>query len=136
MIARLGAATAAVLLLVACGGDDGGRWDAEVAATRDALEAGDRDAALASLEEIDADARRAHAEGEVSDEELYELTALVEQARSQLDDELPAATTTTPPTTPPETAPPAVEEGSDDDDKGEKKGKGRGGDDGDDDDDD
>ena len=75
MIARLGAATAAALLLVACGGDDGGRWDAEVAATRDALEAGDRDAALASLEEIDADARRAHAEGEVSDEELYELTS-------------------------------------------------------------
>ena len=141
MIRRLAAAIAAALLLVACGDDEAGRWDAGVEATREAVEAGDRDAALASLEEISADARQGHAEGDVSDEELFELTALVEQARAQVDDELPAPTTTTPPTTadttPPETAPPVVVEDSDDDDeKGEKKGKRRGGDDGDDDDDD
>lgn len=138
MIARLAAAIAAALLLAACGGDGDGRWDAEVAATRAALEAGDRDGALASLEEIAADAHRAHTEGDLSDEELFELTSLVEQARAQVDVELPEPTTTTPPTTadttPPETAPPVVVEDTDDDDdddKRGKRGKGRGGDDGD-----
>lgn len=142
MIARLAAATAAVLLLVACGGD-GGRYDAGVQATRDAIQAGDRDAALASLDELSADALRAFAEGDVSEEELAEVTALVEQARTQVDDELPEpTTTTTPPTTAaPTTTPAPVLDVDDDDDRGEddekpgEKGKGRGDDDGGDDDD-
>ena len=143
MIARLAAAAAAGLLLVSCGGDDGGRYDAGVQATRDAVQAGDRDAALASLDELGADALRAHADGDVSEEELAELTALVDQARAQVADELPEPTTTTTPSTTPSTttAPtttpaPAVDVADDRDDEPKKKGKGRGGDDGDDDDDD
>lgn len=144
MIARLAGAAAAGLLLVACGGDDGGRYDAGVRATRDAVQAGDRDAALASLDELSADALRAHAAGDVSEDELEELTALVEQARAQVDDELPEATTTTTTTPPTTTAPtttpaPVLEDADDDhgedDDEPGKKGKGRGGDDGGDDDD-
>ena len=40
MIARVAAASAAALLLVACGGDSTGRYDAQVAEVREAVEAG------------------------------------------------------------------------------------------------
>jgi hypothetical protein len=145
VIARLAAALAAAVLLAACGGDDGGRYDAQVDGVREAVAAGDREAALASLEELSSTAFAAHADGEVTDEELYELTGLVDTARAQLDAELPEPTTTTattittttttttaPPTTPPA---PVFADDDDDDDKGKKdKDNGRGDDDGDDDD--
>lgn len=142
MIRRLLAASAVALVLAACGGDASGRYDAQVEATRDAVRAGDREAALSSLEELAADARRAHAEGGVSDEELFELNALVDQARTQVAEQLPEPTTTTtstPTTTTAPAPPPAPPDDVDDDDGREddgrgKKGKGRGGDDGDDDD--
>lgn len=148
MIARLGLALAAGLLLVACGGDGGGRYDARVEAAREAIRTGDRGAALASLDELAADALRGRAEGEVSEAELAQVTALVEHARAQVDDELPEATTTTvtstaPPTTAVPTTEPApvsdvTEDGGDDEEddeeKGRKRGKGRGDDGGDDDD--
>ena len=138
MIARVAAALAAALLLVACGGDGDGRYDAQVDQIRQAVAAGDRDAALASLEALNADAFAAHADGDVSDEELFELTGLVEHARSQLDAELPEPTTTTTTTTAPPTTPPAPVFHDDDDDKDEKedkrkdRGNRRGDDDGDD----
>lgn len=146
MIARLAAVTTAAVLLVACGDGDGGRYDAQVDQVRQAVQAGDREAALTSLEELNGAAFAAHAEGEVSDEELFELSALIDQARAQVDAELPEPTTTTTTTT--TTTPPASvfdagssdddEEEGDDDEKEDKKknrGNGRGGDDGDDDDD-
>jgi hypothetical protein len=142
VIARLAAALAAALLLVACGGDDGGRYDAQVDQVRQAVAAGDRDAALASLDELGMGAFAAHADGHVSDEELFELTGLVEHARAQIDVELPEPTTTTTTTTAPPTTPPAPVFDTDDDDDDDKedekekknRGNGRGGDDGDDDD--
>lgn len=139
MIARLAGALAAALLLVACGGDDDGRYDAQVDQVRQAVAAGDRDAALASLDELGMGAFAAHADGHVSDEELFELTGLVEHARAQIDAELPEPTTTTTTTTAPPTTPPAPVFDTDDDDGDDEKKKkdrarGRGGDDGDDDD--
>lgn len=143
MIRRLAAAVAAALLLVACGDEDAGRYDAKVDQVRQAVEAGDREAALAGLEQLGTDGFYAHAEGEITDEEVAELARLIEHARAQVDQELPEPTTTTESTTtttaPPTTSPAPVFD--DDDDKGEKpdkknRGNGRGGDDGDDDDDD
>lgn len=147
MTRRVLAVAAAALLLVACGSDDGeGRYDAQVDQVRRAVEAGDRDAALASLEELGSSAFYAHAAGDVSDEELAELDVLLDQARARLDEELPTTTTTTaaPTTTTTTTEPPAPVfdtsdegDGDEDDEKAEKKkDRGRGGDDGDDDDDD
>lgn len=134
MISRLAAALAAALLLAACGGDTDGRYDARVDEVRRAVEAGDRETALATLDQLGAEAFAAHSEGEVSDEELAALAGLLEQARVQVDDELPEATTTTaPPTTPP--APVLDTDEDEKEDKDDKKGKGEGGDDGDDDDD-
>lgn len=142
MIARLAAAVAAAALLVACGDDADGRYDAQVAEVRQAVEAGDREAALTSLDELGTEAFQAHAAGEVTDDELAALAGLLEHARTQLDEQLPeptttaSTTTTAPPTTPP--APVFDDDERDDDDEKEgkgKKGKGRGGDDGDDDDD-
>lgn len=142
MISRLAAALAAALLLAACGGDADGRYDARVDEIRQAVESGDREAALATLDQLGAEAFAAHSEGEVSDEELTELAGLLEQARAQVDDELPEAATTTEATTtttaPPTTLPAPVFDSDEEDekeDKDDKKGKGRGGDDGDDDDD-
>ena len=146
MMARIGAAVAAALLVAACGGgDEDGRYDAGVAEVRQAVEAGDREAALASLEQLGADAFVAHSQGEVSEEELVELAGLLEQARVQVDDELPPSTTEAPTTTttaPVTTAPAAVTDVTDIDDdrdddgkKGKKdEGEGRDGDDGGDDD--
>jgi hypothetical protein len=136
VISRLAAALAAALLLAACGSDGDGRYDARVDEVRQAVEAGDREAALATLDQLGAEAFAAHAEGEVSAEELAALAGLLEQARSQLDDELPEVTTTTTTTAPP-TTPVFESDSSDEEDEDEKKkGKGRGRDDGDDDDDD
>lgn len=151
MIARIGAVVAAALLIAACGGDAEGRYDAQVDQVRDAVRAGDRDAALASLEQLGTEGLQAQSAGEVTDEELAQLADLLEQARAQLDEELPAPTTTTETTTttaPPATPPPEpafvperdhdLDEDSDGDDDGKKgkvPGKGRGGDDGGDDDD-
>ena len=142
MIRRLAAAAAAALLLVACGDDDTGRYDAQVDQVRQAVEAGDREAALAGLEQLGTDGFYAHAEGEITDEEVAELARLIEHARAQVDQELPEPTTTTESTTAttaPPTTPPAPVLDDDDDDKDEKpdkknQGNGRGGDDGDDDD--
>lgn len=138
MIARLAAALVAALLLVACS-DEPGRYDAQVDRVRSAVRSGDRQAALASLDELGTDAFQAHAAGEITDDELAALAALLEQARMQVDEEIPEATTTTTTTTaPPTTAPAPVHADSSeerDDDK-KDKGKGRGDDDGDDDDDD
>ncbi|HSP03828.1 MAG TPA: hypothetical protein VLR27_10025 [Acidimicrobiales bacterium] len=147
MIRRLVAAVAAALLLVACGDEDTGRYDAQVDQVRQAVEAGDRAAALAGLEELGTDGFYAHAEGEITDEEVAELARLIEHARAQVDQELPEPTTTTESTTttaPPTTPPAPVFDDDDDDDKDDKdekpdkkdRGNGRGGDDGDDDDDD
>lgn len=140
MITRLSAALAAALLLAACGGDDSGRYDAQVDQIRQAVAAGDRDAALASLDELGSGAFEAHADGDVSDEELFELTGLVDHARAQVDAELLEATTTT--TAPPTTPPAPVfdtdadsDDGDNDEKNKENRGNGRGGDDGDDDDD-
>lgn len=147
MIARLSTALAAALLVAACGADDGGRFDEQVAEVREAVEAGDREAATSSLEELRTTAFAAHAEGELGDEALFELTGLVDRAQAQLDDELPEPTTTTteaPTTTAPPTTPPAPvfeadsepDEGKDDKgDEGKGKGKGKNDDDGGDDDD-
>ncbi|MFP5578557.1 MAG: hypothetical protein ACLGIZ_10015 [Acidimicrobiia bacterium] len=139
MITRLAAALVAALLLVACGDEPDGRYDAQVDRVRSAVESGDREAALASLDELGTDAFQAHAAGEITDDELAELAALLEQARMQVDEEIPEATTTTTTTTaPPTTAPaPVYADSSEerDDDK-KDKGKGRRDDDGEDDDDD
>lgn len=141
MIRRLAAVVAAALLLVACGDDADGRYDAQVAEVRQAVEAGDREAALAGLEQLGTDGFYAHAAGDISDEEVAELARLIEHARTQVDQELPEPTTTTESTTTtaPPTTPPAPVLDDDDDDKDEKpdkkdRGNGRGGDDGDDDD--
>lgn len=137
MIARLAVALAAMLLLAACGGDDGGRYDAQVDQVRQAVAAGDRDAALASLDELGSGAFAAHADGDVTDKELFELTGLVEHARAQIHAELPEPATATTTTTAPPTTPPAPVFDTDDDDDDEKedkkkdRGNGRGGDDGD-----
>ena len=141
MIARLAAATAAALLLVACGDDTESRYAAQVDDVRAAVEAGDREAALASLDELGTSAFAAHAEGEVGDEELAELAVLLEQARAQIAEGLPEPTTTTtsataPPTTAPAPVVQADDSDDDDEDRGRGNGRGRGGDDGDDDDDD
>jgi hypothetical protein len=142
VIRRLAAVGAAALLLVACADEDTGRYDAQVDQVRQAVEAGDREAALAGLEELGTDGFYAHAEGEITDEEVAELARLIEHARAQVDQELPEPTTTT--TTAPPTTPPAPVFDDDDDDKDDKdekpdkkdRGNGRGGDDGGDDDDD
>lgn len=143
MITRLAAAAAAAFLVAACGADEAGRYDAHVGEVREAVEAGDRQGALASLEEISTSALDAHRGGEVSDEELYELASLIELARAQVDEALPEAattpeaTTSTAPTTTTAPVPIPGSAGDDEDDDDEKKnkgkGKGRGGDDGDDD---
>ncbi|MCO8126123.1 hypothetical protein NHL50_02760 [Acidimicrobiia bacterium EGI L10123] len=149
MIARLAAAVAAALLLVACGDDADGRYDARVDEVRGAIEAGDREGALAALEQLGTEGFYAHAEGEITDDEVAELAGLIEHARAQVDQELPPPTTTTEATTtttttttaPPATPPaPVFEDDDDDDDRDDddKKNKGRGngrGEDGDDDDD-
>ena len=143
MMARLAAAAAAALLLVACGDDADGRYDARVAEVRGAIEAGDREGALAALEQLGTEGFYAHAEGEITDDEVAELAGLIERARAQVDQELPPPTTTTeatttttaPPTTPPA---PVFDDDDDRDDDDGKKNNGRGngrGDDGDDDDD-
>ena len=123
MIARMAAAAAAALLLVACGGDADGRYDAQVAQVREAVEAGDRDAALAGLEQLGTTAFYAHAEGEITDEEVAEVAGLIEHARLQVDGELPAPTTpteaTTTTTAPPTTPPAPVFDDDDDDDEKE-----------------
>jgi hypothetical protein len=144
VIRRLAAAVAAALLLVACGDDAGGRYDAQVDQVRQAVAAGDREAALAGLEQLGTDGFYAHAAGDIGDEEVAELARLIEHARAQVDQELPEPTTTTtttaPPTTPPAPVVEADDDDDDDDDDDEKPGRGngggRGGDDGDDDDDD
>lgn len=141
MITRLAAALVAALLLVACGDGSDGRYDAQVDRVREAVESGDREAALASLDELGIDGFQAHAAGEVTDDELAELAALLEQARVQVDEEIPETTTTTEATTtttaPPAAAPtPVFEDSSEERDDKKGKGKGRGDDDGDDDDDD
>jgi len=142
VIARLAAAAAAALLLVACGDDADGRYDARVDDVRGAVEAGDREGALAALEQLGTEGFYAHAEGEITDDEIAELAGLIERARAQVDQELPPSTTTTEATTtttaPPTTPPAPVFDDDDDRDDDDKKNKGRGngrGDDGDDDDD-
>ena len=150
MMRRALAAAAAALLITACGDEGEGRYDAQVAAIRQAVEAGDRDAAIASLEEVGDAAFHAHAAGDVSDQELAELAVLLDRARVQVEEELATPTTTAPttapPTTTPTTAPPTTTappsdasdegDGGGNDEKEKKKDRGRGGDDGDDDDDD
>lgn len=141
MIARLAAAAAAALLLVACGDDADGRYDARVDEVRSAVEAGDREGALAALEQLGTEGFYAHAEGEITDDEVAELAGLIERARAQVDQELPPSTTSTEATTtttaPPTTRPaPVLDDDDDRDDDKKNKGRGNGrGDDGDDDDD-
>jgi hypothetical protein len=156
VISRLAAAVAAALLFVACGEEAAdGRYDAQVAEVRRAVEAGDRDVALVALDDLATTAFSAHAEGQISDAELAELDVLLTRARAQVDEELPESTTTTstaaptpttsttdPPTTPAPVFDAADERGKDDDKRGKddkpgkkNKPKGPGGDDGDDDDD-
>ena len=144
MIPRLAVAIAAALLLVACGGD--GAVGTTPASRPPVTPSGPATATPRSPPSMSSGPTRsrAHADGDVSAEELAELTALVDQARAQIDAELPEPTTTTtePPSTTTEPPPPApvldVSDDDDDDDKPGKRrpGRGRGGDDGDDDDDD
>lgn len=131
MISRIaGLAAVAVLAVGACGSDDVGLFDEKVDEVRSAVEAGDRRAALAAIDDLTVLALGAHEEGEVDDAELQELAALIDRARGQLDDELPEPTTTTTTTSPTTTeAPPPPIEDDDDDDEGRGKGnKGKGGD--------
>jgi hypothetical protein len=117
------ALTAGALLLAACGGDDGGRFDAEVSKARAAVEAGDREAALAAFDEIAVEALGAGQSGEIEEAELQEIAALVQQGRMLVGEELPGATTTAEaPTTTTTDAPVVVQASPDDggDDRDDK----------------
>lgn len=131
MIPRLAALAAAGLLVAACGGgDDAGRFDAHVDQIRTAVSQGDRQTALAALDELSVEAMRAHAEGDVDDAELQQLDGLLQDARAMVDEQLPAPTTTARPTTtttqPPPPPPDEDDEDEDDDDDGEKGNSDRG----------
>lgn len=131
MIRRAVALAAAAIVLVSCGGAGEGRFDDRADAVRQAVEAGDRESALAALDEIALQGLEAHAAGELTDAEVDELARLVDQGRALVDEELPAPTTTTEATTTTTEPPPPVhdddDEDDDDDDDDEKgKGKGRG----------
>ncbi|HEU5085639.1 MAG TPA: hypothetical protein VFU14_20025 [Acidimicrobiales bacterium] len=127
---RIAGIAVTVLVATACGGDDIGIFDEQVAEVRDAVEGGDRDAALAAIDDLAVFALAAHEEGEVDDTELQELAALIDHARAQVDAELPEPTTTTVTTTTTTTAPPPPPDEDDEDDEDDghrgkgKKGKG------------
>lgn len=123
---RAAALAAAALLLVACGDGGGGRFGDRTDAVRSAVESGDRAGALASLDEIALEGLEAHAAGDLSDAEVQELAALVEQGRALVDETLPEPTTTTEATTTTTTAPPPVFDEDDDDDDDDKPGRGKG----------
>lgn len=125
MIRRAVTLVAATLLLVACGDGDGdGRFDAAVDEVRAAVQAGDRDAAFAHLDAVGILAMEAHAEGELGEDEVAELGALLDQARLLVSAEVPApATTEAPPPEPPTTEPAPAPVDDDDDDDDEKRGR-------------
>lgn len=133
MIRRVVVVLTAAVALAACGdGEDASRFDGEVERIREAVEAGDRDDALAAFGAIELLALDAHATGDLDDAEVQELARLVEQGRALVDEELPEPTTTT--TT---TPPPVVQSqgggddegwddgGDDDDDKEGDRGRGK-----------
>lgn len=92
---RLAAAVLAAAALTGCGGDDGGRFDEQVQRVREAVQAGDRDAAHEALDQIAMLGLDAGAAGELADTEVQELAQLVDQGRGFVDEELPPPPTTT-----------------------------------------
>lgn len=110
-VVRRGLAASALAVgtlgLVACG-DDGGRFDDQVAEVRTAIDAGDHAGAEAALENLAVAALGAHQAGELSDDEVAEIASLIESSRALLGEVVPPATTTTASTTtaPPTTTPP------------------------------
>lgn len=106
-----GAAALAATLGLACGGGDDGRFDAEVAEIRSAVDDGDRTAALQALDDLVLKALAARDEGALSDEDLAEVAALVDSSRALVTQTTPkpgpppttaSTTTTTTPPPPPE----------------------------------
>ena len=87
------------------------RFDAQVAEVRSAVDRGDRTAALQSLEDVALAALAAHDRGDITDDELAELAALVEvepgPGRSGHPRPAVPETTTTTTTTAPTTTTPA-----------------------------
>jgi hypothetical protein len=124
---RAAALLAATAVLAACSsGEDASRFEGEVQRIRQAMEAGERDDALAAFGAIELIGLDAHTTGDLDDAEAQELARLVEQGRALVAQELPEPTTTT--TT---AAPPVVtehDETGDDEERDEEwdEGKGRG----------
>ncbi len=114
------------LVATACGDDGPGRFDADVTAVRDAVEAGDRDAALEAIDALTYGALEAHAEGDVDDAELTQLDGLLSDARILVDQRLPAPTTTTTTATTTTAPPPPPPPDDDDDDEDEGRGNSKG----------
>lgn len=114
----LGAIALTGVLVAACGADDVGRFDAQVAEVRSAVVDGDQAAALIALDDLALTALAAHNDGELSDAEITEVTELVQSTRVLVAQLTPAPEP--PPTTTSTTAAPK------DDDKAETdKGKGK-----------
>lgn len=120
---------AAALALSACGGDGESRFAARTDAVRSAVAAGDAETARAELDQLAVDAFTARDEGDIDDQELSELAALIATAEAQVDallgaEEAPTTTAAPPPEPEPEPAP----ADDDEDEGGEDEGEGRGND--------
>lgn len=93
-VALLGSAVLAGTL-AGCGSGGDGRFDDEVSAVRDAVEAGDGAAADQALQALAVDALAARGEGVIDEAELQEVAELIEASRAELAQLVPSTTTTT-----------------------------------------
>lgn len=114
-------------LLGGCSDSGPGRFDDEVRAVREAIDAGNRTAAIRALESLRADAQAAHARDVLDDSELTELEGLLLESRLLVDQLLPPPSTTTTTTTTTK-APASMEEDGHgrDDPPGRGRGRARG----------
>ncbi len=123
------AALAVALVLGGCGGEDPSRFGDEVSAVEDAIDAGDRGAAIHALDVLRIEIAAAKQAGDLDGERSAELDALLYESRVLLDAVLPPAETTEAPPSTTEPEPPAEPTEDDKDDKDDKDEDGEDGED-------
>ncbi len=89
----LAGAVALGLALGACGGQGPSRFGDEADAVREAVQSGNRTAAVHALESLQADAQAAQAEGQLDESDMNEINSLIYESRLLIDQVLPPPTT-------------------------------------------